>query len=237
MEDVARDDVGGPYTRDRKPKIFVRCFYTSHKTGVRSLAANVGVHPSQASESPQDRSRTLTPFSSDDMNPDAHASQELMSPQSRSSRGIDASIGENGGRPPSTKALRVKCWAALNADDPDALLHAIQDGAERFHVSRDELVSNLDKWLWKNDEMIFLSPGVPKGLIAAAACNKLGVPAIGAVLCLKRLLSEFPRHASADVIDSAVQRCTYLEKEGLNRAQVIELLEEHARSSSSEQLT
>ena len=152
-------------------------------------------------------------------------------------RSLAIVLGENGGRPPSTKALRVKCWAALNADDPDALLHAIQHGAEMFHVSRDELVSNMDKWLWKNDEMKFLSPGVPKGLIAVAACNKQGVPAEGAVRCLKRLLSEFPRHASADVIHSAVERCTNLEEEGLNRAHVRVLLTEHAPSPCSEQLT
>jgi hypothetical protein len=102
-----------------------------------------------------------------------------------------------------------------------------------FHVSRDELVSNMDKWLWTNDEMKFLSPGVPKGLIAVAACNEQGVPAGGAVRCLERLLSEFPRHASADVIGSAVERCTSLEEEGLNRARVIVLLTEHARSSCS----
>jgi hypothetical protein len=92
-----------------------------------------------------------------------------------------------------TKKLRIACWKALKGDDARSLLAVISDGATALEISEGELMQRLELWLWRHDGM----EHKPTGLIAVAAGNNAGVPAVGALGCLGALLHRFSHDSTA----------------------------------------
>ena len=106
--------------------------------------------------------------------------------------------------------LRVECWAALNVDDPAALMAALDRACEIMQLEPSRLVLQLGEWLWRPSRGTG-PDGKPRGLIAVAAGNKQGVPKAGAVQCLARVLHRFPPDLS--------ERCLHELRWALQRAQ------------------
>jgi hypothetical protein len=120
--------------------------------------------------------------------------------------------------------LRYFVWQALAADDPIALEVALCKACKHRRIPIDELLRLLRDRLWRP---VNADPAgtYRRGLLAAAAGSRRGVPVAGAVRCVRHIL-RFP-HTAAD-IDEAIALCS---RDAAARGPVIAALR-YARSGT-----
>ena len=82
----------------------------------------------------------------------------------------------------------------LKVDNAEWLLDVVHIGAANFDVSEEQLMQELELWMWKEDGKF---RDERSGLFDVAAGNTAGVPEMGALGCLEALLRRFPRDSIA----------------------------------------
>jgi hypothetical protein len=128
--------------------------------------------------------------------------------------------------------IRGRLWRAFARDDPDEMMSAIEDGAKKEKKSTHAFVRNMDDFLWHSEETGLVDPS-RKSIFVAVATSAVGVPKeTGAVMCLARLLAEFPPDVgSADPLHvrfSSAQAAT------MGRLDVVDLLDRYCEQEATD---